>query len=274
MVNTLPPSCTSGLPLLALALMHGDLRALLSDYRVYARIFIAIPVLMLGQITMDSHFREMSQHFLDANLVRVGDLPLFRRVMEKARRLRDANSPEILIILAVYLQIAYFLQSGKLHYASWTVQAESNTPTLAGYYALFVSHALFLGLLALALWKWAIWIVVLWDLSHLDLQLDSTDGDLTAGLGFLGEVPKAFVPLVLALSAVIGATWRSQVLDGGAALGSFKLTAPGRLRTPGWLPHDRRPRRGDVWRHVPQLPKPRTHAGIARDPYSLLVDRA
>lgn len=106
------------LPLLALALMHGDLRALLSDYRVYARIFIAIPVLMLGQITMDTHFREMSQHFLDANLVRIDDLPLFRRVMEKARRLRDAKWPEILIIVAVYLQIAYFLQSGKLHYAS------------------------------------------------------------------------------------------------------------------------------------------------------------
>jgi hypothetical protein len=219
------------LPLLILTKMYGGaassgaLGALLSDYRVYARIFLAIPLLMLGQIAMESHFREMSEHLLNANLVRLEDLPVFRKIMERARRMRDAKSPEIVIILAVYFQIAYFLQSGRLHYASWAAEGGSNTPTVAGYYVLFVAHALFLGLLALALWKWIIWIVVLWDLSRLDLQLDSTDGDLTAGLGFLGEVPKAFVPVVLAISFVIGAAWRSQVLEGDATLGSFKLPA-------------------------------------------------
>jgi len=217
------------LPLVVLAALHGsahssgDLGALLSDYRVYARIFVAIPLLLLGQITMESHFREMSQHFLDADLVRTGDLPRFRKIMEKARRLRDAKWPEILILIGVYLQIGYFLQSGRLHYASWAAEAGSNSPTPAGYYAMFVAHAFFLGLLALVLWKWVIWVLVLRDLSQLDLQLDSTDGDLTAGLGFLGEVPKAFVPLVLAISAVIGATWRAQVLEGAANLGSYKM---------------------------------------------------
>ena len=219
------------LPLVVLTALHGgigssdNLGALLSDYRIYARVFIAIPLLLLGQITMESHFREMSQHFLDANLVPVKDLPRFREIMEKARHLRDAKLPEIVIVLAAYLQIGYFLESGRLHFASWAVETGSNTPTPAGYYALFVAHALFLGLLALAFWKWVIWIVVLRDLSQLDLQLDSTDGDLTAGLGFLGEVPKAFVPLALAISAVIGATWRSQLLEGVATLGSYKLPA-------------------------------------------------
>jgi len=218
------------LPLLVLAVIHSGsgrsgLGALLSDYRVYARVFIGIPLLLLGQITMESRFRQMSQHFLDANLIRIKDLPTFRKAMEKARRLRDAKLPEILIILAVYLQIAYFLQSGKFQYATWATEAGSNTPTPAGYYALFVTQALFLGLLALAFWKWVIWIVVLYDLSRMDLQLDSTDGDLTAGLGFLGEVPKAFVTVVLAISAVIGATWRSQLLDGSTTLESYKLPA-------------------------------------------------
>ncbi len=221
----------SWLPLVVLTAMHGgigpggDLWALLRDYRVYSRVFMAIPLLFLGQIVMETHFREMAQHVLDANLVRVDDLPLFRRIMEKALRLRDAKLPEILAVVAVFLQIGYLLQSGRHHYASWVAEAGSNTPTPAGYYSLFVAHALFLGLLALALWKWVIWIVVLWGLSRIDLQLDSTDGDLRAGLGFLGEVPKAFVPFVLATSCVIGATWRSQVLAGNAPLGSLKLPA-------------------------------------------------
>ena len=219
------------LPLVVLTAMHGgagsssDLAALLTDYRVYARVFVAIPLLLLGQITMETHFREMAQHFLDANLVGVDEFPRFRRIMEKASHLRDAKLPEILALVAVYLQIAYMLQSGRLRYASWAVEAGSNTLTPAGYYSMFVAHALFLGLLALALWKWIIWIVVLRDLSRLNLQLDSTDGDLAAGLGFLGEVPKAFLPLVLAISTVIGATWRAQVLAGSATLTSLRLPA-------------------------------------------------
>ena len=43
------------LPLPILAATHGgvdDLRALLVDYRVYARAFIAIPLLLVAQITM------------------------------------------------------------------------------------------------------------------------------------------------------------------------------------------------------------------------------
>ena len=217
------------LPLVALAITHGgaslsgDLESLLTDYRVYARVFIAIPLLVLGQITMESHFREMSRHFLDANLVRKEDLPLFQRIMQKAIRLRDAKLPEILILLLVFMELGYFLQSRRFPYAGWAMKAGATTLTPAGYYSIFVAHAIFLGLLLLALWKWVIWIVVLRDLSKMDLQLDSTDGDLTAGLGFLGEVPKAFVPLVLAISAVIGATWRAQLLSDNATLSSYKL---------------------------------------------------
>ena len=104
----------------------------------------------------------------------------------------------MIVILAVYTEVGYFLQAGWLGRASWAAQADSNSP--AGYYPLFVTQALFLGLVAIALWKWAIWVCVLRHISRLKLQLDSTNGDLTGGLGFLGEVPRAFVPIVLAMS--------------------------------------------------------------------------
>ncbi len=219
------------LPLLVVTTLRGgfgpysDLWNLLTDFRMYARVFVAIPLLLIGQIIMEAHFREMAQHFLDANLVRTEDLSLFRKIMDKAVRLRDAKLPEILIVLAVFSQIGYFMHSGRLYYASWAVEAGSGLLTPAGYYSMIVVQALLLGLIALAVWKWIIWIVVLWNLSRIEFQLDSTDGDLTAGLGFLGEVPMAFVPVVLAISAVIGASWRFQVLAGNTTLGFLKLPA-------------------------------------------------
>ena len=93
------------LPLPILAATHGgvdDLRALLIDYRVYARVLIAIPLLLVAQLTMEIRFREMAQQFLDANIIRIADLSRFRQIMQRTRRLRDAKLPEFIIIVAVY----------------------------------------------------------------------------------------------------------------------------------------------------------------------------
>jgi hypothetical protein len=209
------------IPLLVLAAVHGgfaELRAVLVDYRVYARVLVAIPLLLVAQITMDTRFREMAQHFLDANIVRTDELSRFHQIMQKTRRLRDALLPEILVIVAVYLQVGYLLESGRLRFASWAMEAGSNALTPAGYYSVLISQGIFLVLLGIVAWKWAIWIYVLRRMSQLHLQVDATNGDLTGGLGFLSEVPRAFVPVVLAISAVVGATWRSLVLNGQLTL--------------------------------------------------------
>ena len=88
------PSAITWLPLVILAATHGgvgDVRALLVDYRVYSRAFIAIPLLLIAQVTMETRFREMAQHFLDANIIRMADLSRFREIMQRIRRLRDSR---------------------------------------------------------------------------------------------------------------------------------------------------------------------------------------
>jgi hypothetical protein len=216
------------IPLVLLAAMHGgfaDARALVLDPRVYARVFIATPLLLVVQVTMETRFRAMAQHFLDANIVRLEDLSRFRAIMQRTRRLRDAHLPELIVVVLVYVQIAGVSASGRVRLASWAVDAVSGTLTPAGYYSLLITHALFMGLLLIALWKWAIWVYVLWRISRLNLQLDATNGDLSGGLGFLGEIPRAFVPFVLALSTVIAVAWRFQVLAGQQTLDGLKLPA-------------------------------------------------
>lgn len=215
------------IPLIALTAMHGgnDLQALISDYRVYARALIAIPLLLIAQVGMEQRFLEMGKYFLDANLVRAEDMGHFRTIMDKARRLRDAKLPELIVVAAVYLQVGYFLESGKLSKSGWAVDVSTNALTPAGYYSVLVTQVLFMGLLGLVLWKWLIWILVMHDLSKMNLQLDPTDGDLSAGLGFLGEIPKAFTPVLLAISVVIGAAWRYQLSTDQVGLQSLAMPA-------------------------------------------------
>jgi hypothetical protein len=209
------------IPLVVLAAVQGGLHDVLSvvtDYRVSARVFIAIPMLLVAQISMDVRFREMAQQFLDATIVRDADLSRFHEIVRKTRRLRDAKLPEVVAFVAVYVQIGYLVESGRAQFVPWAINVTTGSLTPAGYYAMLVTLALFLGLMATIIWKWMIWIFFLWRISQLDLQIDATNGDLTGGLGFVGEVPRAFIPVVLAIAAVIGAYWRSQVLNGQVTL--------------------------------------------------------
>lgn len=69
--------------------------ALLKDYRVNARVFIAIPLLIAGQVLMEIRFRQVAQHLLDAGLLKSGDLPLFNRILLSVRKLRDSRVAEL-----------------------------------------------------------------------------------------------------------------------------------------------------------------------------------
>jgi hypothetical protein len=216
------------LPLLILAAVHGgwaDVRAVLADYRVWARVFIAVPLLLVGQIVMDIRFHDMALHFADANLVGRDALDRFVAIMRRARRLRDATLPELIIAIVVYVEAGYLSVSKTWVLTSWSIDAGRGALTPAGSYSLLVTQPLFLILLAVTAWKWAIWARVLAQIARLPLHLDATNGDCTGGLGFLADVPVALVPAIAASSVVIGANWRTQVLVARTALDAFTWPA-------------------------------------------------
>ena len=80
-------------------------------------------------------------------------------------------------------------------------------------------------LIGLSLWKWFLWICFLFRLSRLDLDLIATHPDKHGGIGFLGMSPLAIAPTVFVCCGAIGSTWRTQILDHGAHLMSFKTNA-------------------------------------------------
>jgi len=59
------------LPLVLMTVLFhpAALRSLLTDYRVTARMLIAVPVLLLGQVVMESRFRLIVQHLRAAGLL-------------------------------------------------------------------------------------------------------------------------------------------------------------------------------------------------------------
>ena len=216
------------LPLILITALFnpGALVSLLNDYRVYSRILIAVPVLLIGQLLMESRFRLVVRHLAETDLLGTSDWTRMENVIRILKRLRDSPFPEatILVLLIVHTLTSF---RGLVDATPWlTYGAEPNLHlTPAGWYALLVTTTMFQFLLGLGLWKWLLWAIFAFRLSRLDLRLVPTHPDGHGGLGFLGQTRVGFAPVSFAAASVIGATWRHEILHHGANLMSFKLPA-------------------------------------------------
>ena len=201
--------------------------SLLRDYRVYARVVIAIPVLLAGQALMESRFRIIEQQVRSAKLLGPDDLAYIDGMFATLARWGNSWLPELVIIVVVYLNTAALWHERVAEHWAWAVigSGASTHITPAGWYFGLVSQAIYRFLVGLCLWKWLLETIYLFKLSRLDLKLVATHPDHHGGIGFLGLAPMGFAPIAFALSAAIGSNWRDQILHDGAQLTTFKIPA-------------------------------------------------
>lgn len=202
------------------------LLSLLREYRIHARLLIAVPVLLIGESFMESRFRLVMQHIRQVGLLDAADLAYMDEVIATLTRLRDAYLPELVVfvLLIIHTAVSY---RGLVDASPWLGYGSGADLrlTIAGWYAVLVSAPLFQFLLGLSLWEWLLWTYFAFRLSQRNLRLVPTHPDEHGGLGFLGLTAAAFAPVAFAATAVIGATWRNDILHHGARLMDFKLQA-------------------------------------------------
>ncbi len=212
------------LVLLTLILNPFGLISLFRDYRVSARILIAIPVLVFGELVMDSRFRTVFTHLRKSGILSPPDVEYMDQVTVSLVRLRDSFWPEAVVfsLLLIHTVASY---RGLVDATPWLGHGTGETLRLsaAGWYAIFITAPLFQFVLGLALWRWFLWTIFAFKLSRRDLNLVATHPDEHGGLGFLGLTSAAFAPIAFSATAVIAATWRQDILHHGARLMDFSL---------------------------------------------------
>ena len=207
-------------------LNQEGLPSLIRDYRVHARLLIAVPALIVGETFMESRFRLVMQHIRQAGILDTPDLAYMDRVIVNLIRARDAFLPELVVFVLLVIHTATSYR-GLVDATPWLGHGSGADfqLTVAGWYAVLVSAPLFQFLLGLSLWRWLLWTFFAFKLSRRNLRLVPTHPDEHGGLGFLGLTAAAFAPVAFAATAVIGATWRNDILHHGAQLLDFKLQA-------------------------------------------------
>jgi len=215
-------------PLLAItALLNpASFRSLLTDYRVYVRLFIAIPVLLSGEMLLDSRFQTVLGSIRESDLLEESETAYMDGVMSTIVRLRDSLLPEFLIVGAIMVFILTSYHD-LVDATPWLGQGAGSDIrlTVAGWYGVLVGGLIWNFLLALGLWQWFLWTFFAFKLSKRNLKIVATHPDGHGGIGFLGFMVEAFAPIVFVVTCVIGATWRQDILHHGTHVMSYKVPA-------------------------------------------------
>jgi hypothetical protein len=201
---------------------------LLQHFGVHVRCLVAIPLFIVAEAFADVVSRRLLPYFVTSGLVTDATKPRFMEILREAVRLRDSwVAAAVMAMLAVLLAWRFTGVGGALHEdaLSWAVSREASRLRLGfgGWWFLFVVRPVLTFFLLYWVWRLVVATVLFWRVSHLDLHLVPTHPDRAGGLGFLGRVPFAFSPVVLAMSAVIASHWAHQILYHGAHVIDFKL---------------------------------------------------
>ncbi|MET0937132.1 MAG: hypothetical protein ABWX83_14150 [Luteibacter sp.] len=215
------------LPLALLSLVEwlgrGNAQAsgFFTDIAAQARFFLAVPLLVLADYTVLPRLDQMASFFLRSSLIPLAERARFILLVDSTRRLSAGVWPSATVSLIAYGFIAttaFVVPTGE--WASWQFVPGHPGRSLPGWWLLLVSMPVLLGLMLSWVWRWVLWLRVLWRLSRMGLTLVSSHPDRAGGIAFLAESPRAFIPLVLPVSIVVAATLaHSLLIDGTTAIG-------------------------------------------------------
>jgi hypothetical protein len=205
---------------------HGALRSFFTDYRVYTRVLVAIPALLMGEVLTDQRFRMVLGYISSADLLEAPDKSYMDGVLANMGRLRDSFLPELIILVLIYVRILMRYQT-LLDTTPWIghLDGAGFHFTAAGWYGALVSVPLWTFLLTLALWRWLLWSYFAFKLSTRKLKLVASHPDKRGGLGFLSLMISAFAPIAFAVNSAIASNLRRNILHHGLNLISYKLYA-------------------------------------------------
>jgi hypothetical protein len=203
--------------LLALAIIDGVAPKLFSlpVIGAHVRLLLVIPLFFLSESLLDSRLREFVGLIVRSGVVPENALPALRSEIARTGRWRDSWLPEIMCLLATVLLTVFAAQ---FHLSGKTAVGDPiramNEFRLASPWYWLVCLPLFRFLMFRWLWRVALWWCFLWRVARLDLHLVATHPDRAAGLGYLEVAQTYFAPLVLAVSAVMSASFAEEISSG------------------------------------------------------------
>jgi hypothetical protein len=220
------------LPLLILSLLdglaYGQRVAIpfLTDFSMYGRLWLTLPLLLLAEVVIDPAIRSTAQEFVDAGVIQKPEYTEFERVLASVQRLRDSWLPETALLAVAFVPVFLFQHEwGTGAVSSW--HSGVHGLTRAGWWYAVISAPMVRFILYRWAFRYFIWALLLWKVSRLRLNLIPTHPDRTGGLGFLSLTQARFGIIFCATGFAFAGRVLNSVVHEGATLASFKFLMAG-----------------------------------------------
>jgi len=195
----------------------------------HVRLLVAIPLFFVCETVVAPRMAEFVRHIVRSGVVPESELPDLESAIRRVGRLKDSWVAEVLFLVAVAaLPVVEVFVSMPGRTGDWTSlldQAETRPTWVLGWHLGFCLP-LFRFLLLRWLWHLGLWGYFLWRVERLNLRLIPTHSDGAAGLGYLEVVHEHFAPLVLAISAVLSASFAEGLSTGTTTFGALYYAVP------------------------------------------------
>jgi hypothetical protein len=219
------------LPLLLLSAIEGHAWGasvklpFLFDVEQNLRLLVALPLLIVAELTVHTRMRQGVAQFLVLGLIPDEARLQFDSAVASAMRLRNSPVAELLLIALVYgVGVPYSWRNHlALDVVSWygVTDAGKLHPSLAGWWLDCISVPLLQFLFLRWYFRLFIWTRFLWRLSKIELRLLPTHPDRCGGLSFLMFVRFALAPLLLAQGVDLAGVIANRILYAGGILSDF-----------------------------------------------------
>jgi hypothetical protein len=208
-------SCITWLPLVIITVFEGTVYSgttlpFLKDIAIQARIMVAIPILIMIRVTIDGKVNAVIRYFSVALLGPEEQKIIVTTALRRAKKLTNSAVSEIIlaIIVVIYtislVKTSSFgeLQSGAQSWMAVSQEGLLNL-TFAGQWAVFVSIPIFQFLFFRWIWRYFVWVLLLFRLARARLILRPTHPDKAGGLGIVMQAQRSFNMLFVAGSVVV-----------------------------------------------------------------------
>lgn len=198
-----------------------------ADLGAHVRLLVALPLLIAAELIVHQRVQATVRQFIDRGIIAPADRPRFDAIIASVMRLRNSATIEI-VLAVVAITVGYWVWRERmaLQLGSWYVAVDpagGESLTLAGWWYAFVSLNLFRFVLLRWYFRLLVWYVFLWRVSRLPLRLNPLHPDRAGGLGFIGSSVFAFVPVLVAQTAVLAGVIGDRILHEGVKLPAFYM---------------------------------------------------
>jgi hypothetical protein len=224
-------------PLLLLSMVSGRawgdsvVLTFLKDVETHVRLLIAVPLLILAELTVHRELPSILRCFVDRGLICAAERPRFDAAVASAVRLRNSVAAELLLIVLVYAVGILVIRRTQfaLDMDSWYASAQDGQLrlTYAGWWGALVAMPVVQFLCVRWFFRFFVWGRFLWQVSRIPLNLEPAHPDCTAGLHFIALTERACRMVLLGLGAVLAGMIANKIFYSGAALLEFKVEIVG-----------------------------------------------